>query len=118
MQSFSVRDCLATSSRTALSLSAVSGRAVRCKITFTMSLPWLVPSIRGGERQRCTPGALFKPQLADDLDDRIGQCGEFVGTDRKRGRQIDDPAERTDEHPLLHEPRPQRLNIGDPIELD
>ena len=33
-------------------------------------------------------------------------------------RQIDDSAERPDEHALLDEPRAQRLNVGDPLQLD
>src|SRR5262249_3179281 len=87
-------------------------------MTFTISLPWMSPLYEPGDRKDAWAAELFVCQLADDLDDSGGSTGELVGRDGEGRRQVDDPTERADKDPLLHEAGPQRLNIGDAIELD
>src|SRR5262249_23819855 len=48
---------------------------------------------------------------------RPRQLRELVLANRERRREIDDGAERADEHPLLHEPCAQDLEIVDAVKL-
>src|SRR5262249_43427943 len=63
-------------------------------------------------------GSAALPDLANDLHHSARQRGEIVGHNGERRRQVNDRAERPDEYPLPHEARPQRVEVGDPLELD
>src|SRR5262245_40393719 len=115
MQSVSVREALATSSSTALSLSAMPGRAVRCKMTFTAVPPMDAYPCTGPATPRMH--RLARAPLAHDLHHRLGQPGKLLGPDRERRDEIHDRAERPHEHPLLDEARPQGAEIVDPLKL-
>src|SRR5262249_29142768 len=55
--------------------------------------------------------------FAHHLRHRPRQLRELVLPNRERRREIDDGAERADEHPLLHEPCAQDLEIVDAVKL-